>query len=110
MLTKMAKMPTYTWNKALEVNSRHRIEDITSACLLRIQSLDSRELQSDAIALQRTCERIDKLTVNSGLSIYGGNDVQPPSTAAITASLRLGKTPVDSVSTGHGGLRDNWET
>jgi hypothetical protein len=40
----------------------------------------------------------------SGLSIYGGNDVQPPSTAAITVSLGSGKVSVDSVPTGHGGL------
>ena len=40
----------------------------------------------------------------SGLSIYGGNDVQPPSTAAITVTLGSGKAPVDSVPTGHGGL------
>jgi hypothetical protein len=56
ILTKMEKMPTYTWNKAIAVNLRHRIEGITSACLLRMQSLDSHELQSDAITLQRTCE------------------------------------------------------
>jgi hypothetical protein len=40
----------------------------------------------------------------SGLSIYGGNDVQPPSTAAITASLGSRKAPVNSVPTRHGGL------
>jgi hypothetical protein len=39
-----------------------------------------------------------------GLSIYGGNDVQPPSTTAITAPLGSGKAPVNSVPSGHGGL------
>ena len=53
---KMAEMPTYTWNKTLEDKSRHRIEGITSSHLLRMQSLDICELQSDAIAFQRTCE------------------------------------------------------
>jgi hypothetical protein len=42
-----------------------------------------------------------------GLSIYGGNDVQPPSTAAITVSLGSGKAQVDSALTGHGGARDD---
>ena len=51
--TKVAKMPTYTWNKTLEAKSRHCIEDITASHLLRLQSLHVRELHSDAIVFQR---------------------------------------------------------
>jgi hypothetical protein len=38
------------------------------------------------------------------LSIYGGNDIQPPSTIAITISLGSGKASVDFVPTGPRGL------
>jgi hypothetical protein len=70
-----------------------------------MQSLDSRELQSDAIVLQNgPVNELTSLQSFFGLSIYGGNDVQPPSTASITASLGSGKAPVNSVPVGRGGL------
>jgi hypothetical protein len=70
-----------------------------------MQSLVSRELRLDAIAFQNgSAHELTNLQSFSGLSIYGGNDVQPPSTASITASLGSGKAPVNSASEGRGGL------
>ena len=104
MLTKVAKMPTYTWNQTLEAKSRHCIEDITASHLLRLQSLDVRELHSDAIVFQRPSDWIDQPTFVPWLSIYGGNDVQLPSAVVITVSLESGKALADLVPTGHGNL------
>jgi hypothetical protein len=44
------------------------------------------------------------MTILYGLSIYGGNDVHPPPTISIIASLGLEMTPVNSTPLGHGGF------
>jgi hypothetical protein len=44
------------------------------------------------------------LTVLFGLSIYGGNNVQPPPPSSLTTFLRIRKAQVNSSLVGHGGI------
>ena len=102
ILTKVAKMPTYTWNQntGSEIETWHWRHYV---CMLTAPAVSGQSWTSvRRNRVPRTWERIDKLTVDPRLSIYGGNDVQPPSTAAITVPLGSGKALADSVATGHG--------